>query len=247
MIVGLSIIVLITIIIYMKPVVEHLKVQSDKNAFVHMYHTLTKPFYLQAFLSTVLLATGGYMLMPFGSAFSVNNLKIEMDSLPMLYLFAGISALIAGPIIGKFAESVGKFRMFMFGSILFIATIIIYANLGASSLPLVIFLNCTMMISITARIITSSTIMTSVPLMPDRGAFMSINSSVQLLAGGIAAKVAGMIVSEKADHSLVAYDTLCYVVCGTVIITNTMIYFIDKKLKTVTAERTAEAAIKEKV
>ena len=93
------------------------------------------------------------------------------------------------------------------------------------------------MLSITARIVTSSTIMTSVPLMADRGAFMSINSSVQLLAGGIAAKVAGQIVSENLDHSLVHYDTLCYVVSGTAIITAIMVYFINEKIKVVNAER----------
>lgn len=244
MIVGLSIIVLTTIIIYLKPVKEHLKVQMDKNAFVHMYHTLTKPFYLQAFLSTVLLATGGYMLMPFGSAFSVNNLKLSVDDLPMLYLITGISALIAGPLIGKFSETVGKYKIFLFGSILSIITIVAYANLGPSEFWVVLLLNCILMLSITARIVTSSTIMTSVPVMADRGAFMSINSSVQLLAGGIAAKVAGQIVTENADHSLVHYDTLCYVVSVTAIITAIMVYFINKKIKVVNAERAAVAVEK---
>ncbi|MDZ4756528.1 MAG: MFS transporter [Bacteroidota bacterium] len=237
MIVGLSIIIFVIIIIYMKPVKEHLKIQSDKNAFVHMYHTLTKPFYLQAFLSTILLATGGYMLMPFGSAFSVNNLKLSVDDLPSLYLFTGISALIAGPLIGKFSEKVGKYRMFVMGSFLSMITIIIYANLGPSIFSIILLLNCILMISITARIVTSSTIMTSVPLMSDRGAFMSTNSAIQMLAGGIAAKVGGMIVSENADHSLVNYDTLCYVVSCTIIITAIMMYFIDKKIKVVNVER----------
>jgi len=44
--------------------------------------TVKQGRYLQAFLATIFLATGGFMLMPFASAFSVNNLKIDLDHLP---------------------------------------------------------------------------------------------------------------------------------------------------------------------
>ena len=49
--------------------------------------------------------------------------------------------------------------------------------------------------------------------MQDRGAFMSINASLQQIAGGIAATVAGMIIIQKDKHSpLQHYDTLGYVI-----------------------------------
>ena len=38
--------------------------------------------YLGAFAATMLLATGGFMLMPFGSAFTVNNLGIALGEAP---------------------------------------------------------------------------------------------------------------------------------------------------------------------
>jgi hypothetical protein len=38
---------------------------------MHLYHTITEPRYLTAFATTALLMTGGFMLMPFSSAYLV--------------------------------------------------------------------------------------------------------------------------------------------------------------------------------
>jgi hypothetical protein len=49
--------------------------------------------------------------------------------------------------------------------------------------------------------------------MEDRGAFMSINSSLQQLAGGFAAAFAGLIVVQKNKFSpLEHYNTLGYII-----------------------------------
>lgn len=63
MIVGFTILVGIIIVVYMKPIDEHLKIKNDRSAFTHLYKTLTHKSYLRL-LATTLLATGGFMLMP---------------------------------------------------------------------------------------------------------------------------------------------------------------------------------------
>jgi hypothetical protein len=40
---------------------------------------------------------------------------------------------------------------------------------------------------------------TAIPDLADRGAFMSINPSLQQIAGGVAAAAAGMIVKQKTS------------------------------------------------
>ena len=66
----------------LKPVDSHLKIPSTRNPFEHLFKTISRPLYLRAFAATTLLATGGFMMMPFASAFSVNNLGISLDQLP---------------------------------------------------------------------------------------------------------------------------------------------------------------------
>lgn len=231
MIVGFSIIVGIAIVVYMQPITEHLKVQNDRNPFEHLWKTLSKPDYLRAFLATILLATGGFMLMPFGSAFSINNLKIDIKDLPMLYLVTGIFTITFGPLSGKLSDKVGKYKVFFVGSIITVIMVLIYTNLGQTPLWLVIVVNVLMFAGITARMISASSLMTAVPQMQDRGAFMSINSSIQQISGGVAAALAGVIVSEGSDGTMQNYPFLGIVVVASMLITIAMMYILNRQIE----------------
>src|SRR6478735_3982482 len=121
MIVGLSIIIGIAIIVYMKPINDHLKIQSDHSAFQHLGKTISNVTYLKAFGATILLATGGFMMMPFGSAFGINNLGITMEQLPLLYMITGIFSMGIGPLAGRLSDKIGKYKVFVMGSLLSMA------------------------------------------------------------------------------------------------------------------------------
>ena len=84
------------IIINLKPIDGHLKIKSNKNAFRHLANTASNTVYLKTFAATTLLATGGFMLMPFGTVFGVNNLKISPESLPLLYTVTGTFSMFLG-------------------------------------------------------------------------------------------------------------------------------------------------------
>jgi predicted MFS family arabinose efflux permease len=228
MIVVLSVIVGIAIIIYMKPINEHLKIQSDRNALQHLGKTISNLTYLKAFGATILLATGGFMLMPFGSAFSINNLGITMEQLPMLYMITGIFSMGIGPLAGKLSDKIGKYKMFVIGSVISMLMVLIYCNLDVTPLWIVIVISVIMFAGIMARIIPSSALMTAIPDPQDRGAFMGINSSIQQISGGVAAAVAGMIVVQTSSGKLEHYDTLGYVVVGAMVITIVMVYWLNQ-------------------
>src|SRR5204863_10092708 len=104
----------------------------------------------------------------------------------------------------------------------------VYCNLGPTPLWLVIGFSVVMFINVSSRIISSSALLSAVPGPADRGAFMSVNSSVQMVAGGIASLIAGTIVFQDSAGVLVHYDILGYVVGGATLITMVMMYFIDR-------------------
>jgi predicted MFS family arabinose efflux permease len=228
MIVGLSTVVAVCIFIYMKPVTEHLKLANERNAVQHLFKTISTPVYLRAFAATTLLATGGFMLMPFSSAFSTYNLKIPLERLPLLYGVTGICSIVFGPLTGRISDKIGKYKMFCIGSILSMIMVAIYTNLGATPFWWVVALNIILFIGISSRMISASALMTAVPQAQDRGAFMSVNSSVQQISGGIASAVAGLIVAQTTSGSLAHYDVLGYVVIGAMLVTMLLLYFIHK-------------------
>jgi MFS family permease len=108
----------------------------------------------------------------------------------------------------------------------------VYTNLGANPLWLVVIFNVLMMMGVMGRMVPSTALVTSIPDMQDRGAFMSINSSLQQIAGGIAAAFAGTIVVQKDKFSpLEHYDTLGYIIIGISILTIVLMYRVSKVVK----------------
>src|ERR1700733_8628515 len=132
--VALSIATMISVMLLMRPVNAHLALKQDRNAFAHLIATVSQPHYTLAFMVTTLLATGGYMLMPFGSAYTVNNLGIDIVHLPTVYLVSGLFSIAIGPLVGRASDSFGKFPTFAFGTALSITMVLIYTHLGHVSL-----------------------------------------------------------------------------------------------------------------
>ncbi len=230
-IVGLSTMVFFAILKWMKPIDKHIGLNGNKNAFIHLYHTIINKDYLKGFSATALLSLGGFMLMPFSAAFLVFNIKITEAQLPLVFMFTGISTMIAGPLIGKFTDQFGKFKMFTFGTIVTVIMAFIYTNMKVMPMYQVIIINSILFIGITSRMISGSALMTAVPEPQDRGAFMGINSSIQQIAGGIASLCAGLIVVQSADQSIEHFNWLGIVVIVTMIVCLWMMYIVHKHIK----------------
>lgn len=231
MIVIFGVLVGIVIWFYMKPVSEHLKLQKDYNALQHLTKTVSTPLYVRGFLGTVLLATGGFMMMPFGSAFSTNNLGLTLDQLPILYLVTGAFSIVLGPLIGRFSDKIGKFQMFTIGTMIALITVGIYTHLGITPLWICIIVNVVLFTGINARMISASALTSAIPSPQDRGAYMSINSSIQQISGGIASFIAGLIVVQTPSGFLERYDVLGYAVIGSMVVALVIIYWLDRHLK----------------
>ncbi len=213
----------------LKPINTHLSLQNDKNAFQHLWHTVAQRNYRIGFLSTALLSIGGFMMMPFGSAFAINNLKITKEELPLLFMITGIATLISMPFIGKLSDRVSKFKTFAIATLFTIIVINIYSHYSVTSFLIVMITNVVMMIFIMSRMVPSTALTSAIPNPQDRGAFMSINSSLQQVAGGFGAMIAGMIIVQKDNFApLEHYDTLAMISSSIMFLTIFLMYRVNK-------------------
>jgi predicted MFS family arabinose efflux permease len=212
----------------MKPVADHLQAPQEHSAFRHLFNTLAEPRYLLAFVTVTFLATGGFMLMPFSSAFTVNNLGIAIASLPTIYMVTGIATIFIGPLLGKAADRYGKLQLFVLGTFVTIVMVLVYTHLGKTSLPLVIVVNVLLFIGIFSRMIPFQALMTQVPATTQRGSFNAINASIQQLSGGLASLLAGHIVLIGADGRILHYEIAGYVVIATSLITAFMLWRLSR-------------------
>ena len=214
----------------LQPVAAHLAVPQERSPWRHLLHTLTVPRHLLAFATTALLTTGGFMLMPFSSAYVVNNLGIDLHSLPTVYLVTGLCTIFVGPTVGKAADAYGKFRVFVFGTILSIVMVLIYTHLGPVSLPLLVVVNAVLFVGIFSRMIPFQALVSSVPSSTQRGAFNAISASIQQLSGGLASVVAGHIVTLGADGKLQHFDVVGYVVVASSLVTFALLWRLQRDI-----------------
>jgi predicted MFS family arabinose efflux permease len=214
----------------LQPVDAHLKLPQERGAFGHLLHTVAVPRHLLAFATTALLTTGGFMLMPFSSAFTVNNLDISMHSLPTIYLVTGLCTIVFGPLIGRAADRFGKFRVFTVGTLLSMTMVQIYTHLGPVPLPVLIAVNAVLFVGIFSRMIPFQAIVAGVPAPAQRGAFNAISSSVQQLSGGVASVIAGHIVTLGADGRLQHFDRIGHVVVGASIVSFMLLWRLQKSV-----------------
>ena len=231
MIVGVALIAGVAIVVVLQPITGHIAAakSSGRSPAQHLVRTATRPRYLAGFAATMLLTTGGFMLMPFGSTFVVNNLGLSLSKLPLLYMINGACAMVAGPLIGRLSDSIGKYKTFVLGSALSITMMLWYTGLQSGSFAYIACLNVALFVGISGRMVSSFALSSALPDMPDRGAFMSINSSMQQLSGGVAAYVAGLIVvQENPAARLEHYGTLGIVAASASVITVALMYNVNR-------------------
>lgn len=246
MIAVLAVVILLAIITQMKPITKHLELQSDKSPFLHLWHTLSNKNYQIGFAAIAFLSVGGFMLQPFGSAFLVNNIHISQLELPMVFFFTGLSVLFIMPLVGKLSDKISKFKLFAAGSLISIVTIVFYTNLDPIPLWQIVVITMIMFMGIMSRMVPATTLNTAIPDMKDRGAYMSITSSLQQIAGGIAAVCAGFIVHQKTKTSpLENYDILGYVIAAITLCTVFLMWRVNQLAKSKEAIAKNEIKINE--
>jgi len=228
--VGLSIATIAAVLLVMRPVNAHLKLKQDNNAFQHLIETVGQPRYTLAFGVTTLLATGGFMLMPFGSAYTVNNIGIDIVHLPTIYLVSGLFSIFTGPLVGRASDTFGKYPVFIFGSAVSVVMVLIYTHLGHVGLTTVIIVNVLMFVGIFSRMIPSQTLISAIPVPSQRGSFSAISASLQQLSGGLGSVLAAAIIAQNADGSLRHFDRLGYIVVATSILSLIAMYFVQKSV-----------------
>lgn len=205
---GLTIIL---ISIRMKPL-EGQASTASTTPWQHLYQSVIQWKYWTVFSNNILVVGGDVIFMTFNAAYMVNNLNLTEDQLPLVYGAMGLTTLICGPLFGKLADRFGKLRVFIAGTVVALIAVMAYAHLSASSILVVVLLHVIMFVGVNARMVSSSSLSTAIPTPSDRGAFMAIDSSLQQLAGGLAAVTAGLIISQSIDGEILNYPMIGWVV-----------------------------------
>jgi predicted MFS family arabinose efflux permease len=183
-------------------------------------------------MTTGLLSIGGFLMMPFSSTFMVNNTAVSLAELPLVFMFTGLASIVLLPLVGKISDAFGKFRIFLIGTLIASVMVVVFTHLSVTPFWEIVAVNIILFAGILSRMIPATALMTAVPEAVDRGAFMSVNASLQQISGGVASILAGAIVVQHSSSGpLEHYDILGYLCVGLMFLCIALLYSIHKHVE----------------
>ena len=113
-------------------------------------------------------------------------------------------------MVGKLADRMGKYRIFVIFALLSLIPIYLITNMFSGALWAVLFVAGIFFIFSNGRMIPTQAMVSNVVSPQQRGSFMAINSSLQLFAQAVAANIGGFIIHKTASGYIENYDWVGY-------------------------------------
>lgn len=165
----------------------------------------------RALLLMSLLMLGQFTIIPFIAAYMESNVGFSQLQVTYIYLFGGLCTVFSSPLVGKFADKLGKKRVFNIFALLATIPLLIITHMGVVPIWVALLVTSLFFVIVTGRMIPAISMITSTALPKNRGSFMSFNSSVQQLSAGVAAFIGGAIVIENEAGKLEHYNIVGYI------------------------------------
>lgn len=191
----------------------------DHQPWTQMRAIITHRIHLRAFAVGAVLVMAGGCLAPFIAPSMVINVGLTQTELVWVYGAGGLGTIISMPIVGRLSDRVDKLKLLGWMSALAVMVVLVMTRLGPTSLWFVCLVMALFMIAMSSRFAPTMAMVTSAVEARYRGGFMSVNSSLQQAASGLANSIAGIFVTSDATGRLIGYPTLGYAAIGFFVLT----------------------------
>lgn len=208
---GLGITVAVLIALFVPAVNKHLvESQPRGNPLRVLTDIFQTPNQMKALSLSIVLMLGHFSIIPFIAPSLVGNIGYDEHNIFLIYLVGGALTIFTSPLVGKAADRRGKYPVFVIFALLSLIPVWLITNLWPMPLWSVLVISGLFFIFVNGRMIPMQAIVSGVVTPQQRGGFMSINSSMQQLATGLAAMLGGAIVHKTADGRIEHYEWVGY-------------------------------------
>jgi len=220
--------IFVSIIIYFKfpTMLAHLEAIKKDRTFKHVLgDILTDKNQVNALVAGFVIILGHFMIIPFISPYLIKNVGLTQLEISYQFFFGGIASVFTSPIIGRFVDKYGFFKIFLIMLFFsFIPTIWI-TNMPQASVGYAVFVTTLFFIGGVGRMVPANTIITASAPTANRGSFMSFKSMLQQLAIAISAFLSGAIMYIGDEDIFVNYQYVGYLSIAILLVA---IFFIKR-------------------
>ncbi len=213
---------------YVIPTLQgHLHARGETGPLQGIAQVLRDSNHLRAFLFSFCMIFAGFSIIPYITIYMQINAGLTPSDIPVIYLAGGAATLFSAQIIGKLSDRIGKLKMLQIiagTAILPMALITVTAGL---SMTVILVITTFFFVFVSGRMIPGMALVSAAGNPKNRGTFMTLNSSMQSAAMGLAALVGGMVISRNAE-GLIENFWICSVIA---ISFNVTALLIAKRLK----------------
>jgi predicted MFS family arabinose efflux permease len=189
---------------------------SLRGVFTQLLEVVTLPRHLAAFGLMVAMVLTSFVLVPYLAEYNVNNLRLPKTDLWKIYLVGGLATLVTMNVVGRLADRFN--RLWLFRILVLASTIPIVALISLPAytpLPWILLTTTGFMMLTSGRFVPAMTLITGTAEARVRGSFLSLTTSLQQLASGVAPLLAGQVLGETSGHEpLVGFHILGLVAVG---------------------------------
>ena len=171
-----------------------------------------------SFVFGALLVLSGFTVIPYISPYQVANVGVRERDLAWIYMVGGAATFFTSRWIGRLSDRHGTQRVFMITALLSLLPLIITTHFPPAPLLVVIPFSTLFFVLVSGRFVPAMAMMNGSAVPRLRGSFLSVNSSLQSMAMGIATIIGSAFLSTSADGKVVGYGNVGWFACAATLI-----------------------------
>jgi predicted MFS family arabinose efflux permease len=193
---------------------RHIDTEREGNLLVQIFRVAREPAHLNAFAYMALMLMSSFTVIPYVALYLVSNVGMSDKFITLMYLCGGAATLFTAPLIGRLADRHGKLPVFRATALAAFVPILFTTHLWPMPAWIVLVNSTAFFVLVSGRMIPGMAMVTAVAQPQVRGAFMSLVSSIQMLAAGVASLVSGLIITRNAAGQIEHYNLVGYIALG---------------------------------
>lgn len=193
--------------------------------------TFLRPKHLLAYLFIMTISMSMFLVIPFLAPYATKNVGIPKELLKYMYLIGGICTVVTARIFGVLTDKHGAIKMFLILTSSAMIPVLIYTHSSPMPFALFILISASFMILVSGRMIPGMTMITAVPSSSERGSFMAILNSLRATGSATATFIAGLIIMETQDGTLLHFNRVGYLSVFIIFISLVLAVFVNNSQK----------------